>query len=68
MPSIGACWTPLTVTGWGNPATSSTVGHTSITWQNWLRTSPRASMPPGQRTIVPLRVPPQCEATCFVHW
>ena len=24
--------------------------------------------PPGQWTIVPLRVPPQCEATCLVHW
>ena len=22
----------------------------------------------GQCTIVPLRVPPQCEATCLVHW
>ena len=22
----------------------------------------------GQWTIVPLRVPPQCEATCLVHW
>ena len=32
------------------------------------RISPRALMPAGQWTIVPLRVPPQCEATCFVHW
>ena len=24
--------------------------------------------PSCQCTIVPLRVPPQCEATCFVHW
>ena len=22
----------------------------------------------GQWTIAPFRVPPQCEATCFVHW
>ena len=22
----------------------------------------------GQCTMVPVRVPPQCEATCFVHW
>ena len=22
----------------------------------------------GQCTMVPLRVPPQCEATCLVHW
>ncbi len=27
-----------------------------------------AVMPPGQWTIVPLRVPPQCDATCLVHW
>ena len=25
-------------------------------------------MPLGQWTMVPLRVPPQCEATCLVHW
>ncbi len=25
-------------------------------------------MPRGQCTTVPLRVPPQCEATCLVHW
>ena len=24
-------------------------------------------IPFGQRTIVPLRVPPQCDATCLVH-
>ena len=67
-PSIGFCSTPCTVFGSGRPAASSTVGATSITWWNWLRTSPLASMPFGQCTIVPLRVPPQCEATCFVHW
>ena len=50
------------------PAASSTVGATSMTWLNWLRISPLASMPFGQCTIVPLRVPPQCEATCLVHW
>ena len=67
-PSIG-CWaTPLTAVGWGSPAASSTVGATSITWWNCERTSPRAAIPRGQWTIVPLRVPPQCEATCFVHW
>ena len=59
---------PLTMTGSGRPAASSTVGATSITWWNWGRTSPLAWMPPGQCTIVPLRVPPQCEAICFVHW
>jgi hypothetical protein len=25
-------------------------------------------MPLGQCTMVPLRVPPKCEATCLVHW
>ena len=40
----------------------------SITWQNCERTSPFALMPFGQCTIVPLRVPPKCDATCLVHW
>lgn len=39
-----------------------------MTWWNWSRTSPLASMPSGQWMIVPLRVPPQWDATCFVHW
>ena len=67
-PSSGCCCTPLTLSGAGRPAASSTVGATSITWWNWARISPFALMPPGQCTIVPLRVPPQCDATCFVHW
>ena len=50
------------------PAASRTVGATSMTWANWLRISPRAAMPFGQLTIVPLRVPPQWLATCLVHW
>ena len=58
----------VTVVGCGSPAASSTVGATSITWWNCERISPRAVNPLGQCTIVPLRVPPQCEATCFVHW
>ena len=33
-----------------------------------VRISPLAAMPLGQCTIVPLRVPPQCEATCLVYW
>ena len=52
----------------GSPATSSTVAATSMTWWNWCRISPLALIPSGQWTIVPLRVPPQCEATCLVHW
>jgi hypothetical protein len=58
----------LTIVGAGRPAASNTVGATSITCANWVRSSPLARMPFGQCTIVPLRVPPQCEATCFVHW
>ena len=67
-PSSGFCWTPLTNVGSGRPAASRTVGATSITCANWVRTSPFALIPAGQWTIVPFRVPPQCEATCFVHW
>ena len=33
-----------------------------------VRISPLPLMPFGQWTMVPLRVPPQCEATCLVHW
>jgi hypothetical protein len=60
--------TPFTVVGSGMPAASRIVGATSITWLNCERTSPLALMPLGQCAIVPLRVPPQCEATCLVHW
>ena len=67
-PSMGRCVTPCTVFGSGMPAASRMVGATSMQWANWLRISPRAEMPLPQRTIVPLRVPPQCDATCLVHW
>ena len=67
-PSSGPCWMPFTNVGSGSPAASRTVGATSMTWWNWWRTSPRRGMPFGQCTIVPLRVPPQWEATCLVHW
>ena len=39
-----------------------------MTWWNCVRTSPRAAIRAGQWTTMPLRVPPQCEATCLVHW
>ena len=65
---MGDCWTPLTNAGSGIPAASRMVGATSMTWQNWLRVPPLSVMPLGQCTIVPLRVPPQCDATCLVHW
>ena len=58
----------MTNVGSASPAASSTVGATSMTWANWVRISPFASKPAGQCTIVPLRVPPKCEATCLVHW
>jgi hypothetical protein len=67
-PSSGFCWTPCTKVGSGRRAASRTVGATSITCANCERISPRARIPLGQWTIVPLRVPPRCDATCFVHW
>ena len=67
-PSIGSCWMPSTDTGSGMPAASRIVGATSMTWLNCERISPLALIPFGQWTIVPLRVPPKCEATCLVHW
>ena len=67
-PCIGSWVTPCTCTGSGKPAASRIVGATSMTWQNWLRISPLALIPLGQWTMVPLRVPPQWEATCLVHW
>ncbi len=68
VPSMGDCCTPLTIVGSGSPAASRIVGATSITWVNCERSPPGSSMPFGQCTMVPLRVPPQCEATCLVHW
>ena len=67
-PCIGVCWIPWTNVGSISPAASSTVGATSITCANCVRTSPWGSKPCGQCTIVPLRVPPKCDATCLVHW
>ena len=44
------------------------VGTMSMTWCHCERISPFALNPFGQLTAVALRVPPQCEATCLVHW
>ena len=66
-PSSGACWMLFTTVGAGIFAASRIVGATSITWWNWFSSFPLSAMPFGQCTIVPLRVPPQCEATCLVH-
>ena len=41
---------------------------TSTTWWNWLRNPPLSLIFAGQETIIGLRVPPKCEATCLVHW
>ncbi len=67
-PSMGFCSMPLTMDGSAIPATSRIVGTRSMTWWNWLRCSPAASIPAGQETASPLRVPPKWEATCFIHW
>jgi hypothetical protein len=67
VPSIGDCITLFTTDGSGRPAASRMVGATSMMWVNWDRRPPVSSIPCGQRTIVPLRVPPQWEATCLVH-
>jgi hypothetical protein len=68
VPSMGDCSTPFTIVGSGRPAASRMVGATSITCVNCERSPPWSSIPLGQCTIAPLRVPPQCDATCFVHW
>ena len=66
-PSSGACAMPFTAAGAGSPAASRMVGATSMTWWNWLRSPPLSDIPLGQCTMVPLRVPPQCDAICLVH-
>ena len=68
VPSIGFWATPWTLVGSGMPAASRIVGAMSMTWWNCARISPRARIAAGQWTIVPLRVPPKCDATCLVHW
>src|SRR5882724_13710380 len=35
---------------------------------NWLRSPPLSLIFAGQETIIGFRVPPKCDATCFVHW
>ena len=67
-PSIGFCGMPLTAFGAGTLHASRIVGTTSMTWWNWVRSSPFALMPLGQWTTIGLRVPPKWLATCLVHW
>jgi hypothetical protein len=68
MPSIGFCGTPFTSRGSGIPATSRIVGAMSMQWWNCERMPPRSAMPLGHDMTRPLRVPPKCDATCFIHW
>src|ERR1700749_3264534 len=66
-PSIGFCAAPLTINGAGMPVASRMVGTTSIMWWNWVRIPPASLMRFGQEIAMPCRVPPKCDATCFVH-
>src|SRR5215471_443761 len=66
-PSIGLCLIPSTISGARMPAASRIVGTISITWWNCLRMPPGSLMWPGHEIAMPCRVPPKCDATCFVH-
>src|SRR5215475_11281612 len=66
-PSIGFCAMPLTITGAGMLLASRMVGTKSIMWWNWVRMPPASLIRLGQAIAMPCRVPPKCEATCFVH-
>ena len=69
VPSIGRWVTPWTVVGSGMPAASRTVGATSMHVGELVADlAARRDAVAASCTIVPLRVPPQCEATCLVHW
>ena len=67
-PSIGFCCTPLTIVGCGRPADLEDRRRDVDDVVELVADLALALMPRGQWTIVPLRVPPQCEATCLVHW
>ena len=66
-PSIGFCLMPLTMSGALMPAASRMVGTMSMTWWNCVRIPPTSVIWPGQEMAKPCRVPPKCDATCFVH-
>ncbi len=67
VPSSGRCWMPLTKLGAVMPAASRMVGSMSMKWLNWLRMPPTSLIRAGQDMTMPCRVPPKCEAICFVH-
>ena len=67
-PSIGIWASPFTWLGASIPAASSSVGKMSVTWWKLLRSAPASLMRRGHCTAIALRVPPKCEAICFIHW
>src|SRR5712672_1596506 len=66
-PSIDFCWIPLTVSGAVIPVASRIVGAMSMMWWNWVRMPPTSLMRAGHDIARPCRVPPKCDATCFVY-
>ncbi len=66
-PWSGIWATPLTVDGFGKSGGFED-GRGDVDDVMELLGSRLSSMPAGQWTMVPLRVPPQWEATCLVHW
>src|SRR3954453_14218338 len=66
-PSIGVCLMPLTKSGALMPVASRIVGTISMMWWNWVRMPPASLMRSGHEIARPCRVPPKCEATCFVY-
>src|SRR5205814_4437661 len=66
-PSIGLCLMPLTISGALIPVASRIVGTMSMMWWNWLRMPPTSLIRLGHEIARPCRVPPKCDATCFVY-
>src|SRR5262249_51916788 len=66
-PSIGDCLIPSTISGARMCVASSSVGAMSIMWWNCERTPPASLITDGHEITMPCRVPPKCDATCFVH-
>src|ERR1700732_3501804 len=66
-PSIGLCLIPFTVSGALIPVASRIVGTMSMMWWNWLRMAPASLIRAGHEIARPCRVPPKCDATCFVY-
>ncbi len=49
------------------PVASRMVGAISMMWWNWFRMPPLSLITSGQAIAMPWRMPPKCEAICFVH-